>query len=62
MILLKVLEDFLTEESDLLIARGRRMVGTDLYLLGAEADTMLMKYYQELTDNIGLSAEEGGEI
>jgi len=38
------------------------MVGTDLYLLGAEADTMLMKYYQELTDNIGLSAEEGGEI
>lgn len=62
MILLKVLEDFLTEESDLLIARGRRMVGTDLYLLGAEADTMLMKCYQELTDNIGLSAKEEGEI
>ena len=61
MILLKVLEDFLTEESDLLVPRGRRMVGTNLHLFGAEPDAMLMRYYQELTDSHGLSAEEEGE-
>ena len=62
MILLKVLEDFLTEESSLITPRGRKMVGTDLHLLGAEPDTMLMKYYQELIDNNGLSAKVEGEI
>ena len=61
MILLKVLEDFLTEESSLLKPGGRRMVGTNWHLLAGHADTMLTKYYQQLMDSIACRAKEEGE-